>query len=125
MSIDLIVVFKKVVTDPLMSWVLFKNGTCVMLLEPQKDIKTQAIQILGRYGRVSAGTPSGDFEVIKIPEINGWIVTGDYPGIMMYVSLEEGKKRDDVKIGLIGRNKREQDAKELEVVYVENKQKNA
>lgn len=92
-----------------------------MLLEPQKDIKAQAIQILRRQGIVTAGTPSGDFEVTKIPEINGWVVTGNYPGIMMYVSEEEGKKKDDIEIGMIGRSKRELDAKELEIVRIEDK----
>ncbi|OGH11967.1 MAG: hypothetical protein A2857_05975 [Candidatus Levybacteria bacterium RIFCSPHIGHO2_01_FULL_36_15] len=121
---DLINIYKKIIIDPSMSWVLFKNGTCAMLLEPQNDIKTQAIQILRTHGPVTAGTPSGDFEVTKTPEINGWIVTGNYPGIMMYVSSEEaGNKKSDFEIGMIGRTKRELDAKELEVVYVEDKRK--
>lgn len=106
-----------------MSWVLFKNGTCVMLLRPEGDAQEQAIKILKEHGLVVEGTSSGDFEVTKIPEINGWVVTGDYPGIMVYVPLEEGKKKDDVEIGLIGRTKRETDAKVLEVVYVEEKYK--
>ena len=89
-----------------------------MLLHPADDVKAQAIKILREHGLVVAGTSSGDFEVTKIPDINGWVVTGDYPGIMIYVSEEEGNKKDDVEIGLIGRNKREHDAKELEVVYV-------
>lgn len=120
---DLLTVFEKVVTDPLMNWVLFKNGTCVMLLKPQNDIKTQAAQILRKHGLAIAGTPSGDFEVTKIPEINGWVVTGDYPGIMMYVSEEEGKKKDDFAIGMIGRAKRELDAEKLEIIHAEDKRK--
>ena len=120
---DLVSIYKKVITDHSMNWVLFKNGTCVMLLKPEKDIRAQAIKILKEHGSVIAGTPSGDFEVTKIPPINGWIITGDYPGIMMYVSFEEGKKKGDFEIGMIGRTNREQDAKELSVVYVEDKGK--
>lgn len=120
---DLVSVYKKIVIDQSSSWVLFGNGTCVMLLEPQKNIKEQAIKILREHGSVAAGTPSGDFEVTKIPEISGWIVTGDYPGIMMYVSLKEGEKKGDFEIGMIGRTKRELDGKVLEVVYVEEKHK--
>src|SRR3989344_3773825 len=120
---DLINIYKKIVTDPSMSWVLFKNGTCVMLLRPEEDVQTQAIKILKEHGLVVAGTPSGDFEVTKIPEINGWVVTGDYPGIMMYVSEEEGEKKGDAEVGLIGRNKREHDSRELEVVHIEDKRK--
>ncbi len=62
---DLVSVYKKVVTDPAMSWVLFKHGTCVMMLKPQDDINTQAIRILQTHGSVIVGTPSGDFTVTK------------------------------------------------------------
>ena len=117
---DLINIYKKIITDQSASWVLFKHGTCVMLLEPQKDIKEQGVKILREHGSVIPGTTSGDFEVTKIPEINGWVVTGDYPGIMMYVPSEEGKMKGDFEIGIIGRTHREQDAKDLEIVHVED-----
>lgn len=121
---DLINIYKKIITDPSMSWVLFKHGTCVMLLNPAKDLQSQAVRILKEHGQVIAGTPSGDFEVTKIPEINGWVVTGDCPGVMMFVSEKEtGGKRSDFDIGMIGRSKREHDSKELEVVHVEDKRK--
>ena len=123
-NMDLINIYKKIITDQSASWVLFKHGTCVMLLEPQKDIKEQGVKILREHGSVIPGTPSGDFEVTKIPEIKGWVVTGDYPGIMMYVSYEEaGNNKNDFEIGMIGRSKREHDSKELEVVRVEDKGK--
>lgn len=122
---DVVQIYKKVITDPAMNWVVFKNGTCVMLLNPEKELHTQAIKILKEHGPAVAGTPSGDFEVTKIPEINGWVVTGDYPGIMVYVSEEEGKKKNDVETGLVGRNKRERDAKELEIVHIEDTTNNA
>lgn len=123
-SDNIIDIYKKVVTDNQMSWVLFKNGTCVMLLKPEKDVKEQAMKILKEHGPVVAGTPSGDFEVTKIPDINGWIVTGDYPGIMMYVSEEEaGTNNSDFEIGIIGRTKRRQDGKDLVVVHIEDKLK--
>lgn len=119
---DLISAFKKIVTDQSVSWVLFKNGTCVMLLKPEKNIKDQAIEILRVNGKAMPGSSSADFEVTKIPEINGWVITGDYPGIMMYVSLEEaGNKKKNFEIGLFGRDKRELDAKELKVTHVEDK----
>ena len=119
---DLINIYKKVITDPSMSWILFKYGTCVMLLNPAKDLQAQAVKILKEHGQVVAGTSSGDFDVTKIPEINGWVVIGDYPGIMMYVSDEEtGGKRSDFDIGMIGRSKRERDSIELEMVHVEDK----
>ena len=102
---DLIHIYKKIIIDQLVSWVLFRHGTCVMLLEQQKNIKEQAIKILHEHGSVMSGTPSGD-----------------YPGIMMYVPDEEaGGKRSDFDIGMIGRSKRERDSIELEMVHVEDK----
>lgn len=121
---DLVNTYRKIVIDPNVSWIVFKNGTCVMLMDPEEDIRVQAVKILKEHGLVVAGTSSGDFEVTKIPEINGWVVTGDCPGIMVYVSLEEGKKDSDFEIGMIGRTKRECDAKELEVVHIEDKRRN-
>jgi len=115
---DLVSVYKKVITDQSASWVLFKHGTCVMLLKPEINVQEQAVEILRQHGPVTPGTPSGDFEVIKIPEVNGWLVIGNYPGMMMYVSNEEAGKKDDFEIGMIGRTKREQDAKELEVTHI-------
>lgn len=115
---DLINVYKKVITDKSVSWVLFRHGTCVMLMEPKDDLQAQAKKILKEHGLAIAGTPSGDFEVIKIPEIEGWIITGDYPGIMDYVSLREGEKKSDFEIGMLGREKREADAKELKIINV-------
>lgn len=121
---ELVAVYKKAIVDPAISWVLFKNGTCVMLLKPEDDLRASAILIIKSHGSVIPGSPSGDFEVTKIPEIDGWLITGDYPGIMDYVSSQEGKGKDDFEIGMIGRTKRESDAKTQEVVHVEDKSKN-
>lgn len=42
---------------------------------------------------------------------------------MMYISAEEGKGKSDLEIGLIGRTKREVDARELEAIHTEDKMK--
>ena len=104
-----------------MNWVLFEHGTCIMLMKPETDLSAQAIKILQENGKVVTGTSSADFEVTRIPEINGWTVTGDYPGIIVYISSDEGRNKKDFEIGLIGRNKRELDEKERKVIHVENK----
>lgn len=43
---------------------------------------------------------------------------------MAYVSLGEGEKKSDFEIGMIGRAKRESDAKGLEAVHIEDKRNN-
>lgn len=118
---DVVAVFQKVVTDPSMSWVLFKHGTCVMLLNPEEDFRKQAITLLKNHGPVIPGTPSGDFDVTRIPDIQGWIVTGNFPGIMMYVFEDEaGNNNSDLEIGMLGRTKRDLDAKFVHVIHVED-----
>ncbi len=70
-----------------------------------------------------AGTPSGDFEVTKMPQINRRVVTGNYPAVMVFVSEKETSgNKNDFEIGLIGRSKHELDAEELGVVHTEDKQ---
>ncbi len=45
---------------------------------------------------------------------------------MTYVSSKEtGNKKSDFEIGLLGRYKRDRDAKELEIIHIEDAQNNA
>lgn len=114
-SEELIGVYKKVIEPKFKDWVIFENGTCVIIYHPSKDLKTEAIEVLKKYGQVYPGTSTADFTVTKID--SGWIVTGDQPGILNYVSEDEGREKEDYEIGLIGRNQKEQDIKELKVTY--------
>ena len=105
------------------SWVLFKHGTCVILTSPAQDPTAQARALLKEWGPVVVGTSAGDFNVIKLQDDPGWVVTCHHPDILTYVSLGEFNARpvpDDMVIGLIGRAKRSQDAEELEVVHTES-----
>ena len=103
------------------SWVVFENGTCVVLMEPSGDLKEQAIELLKEWGPVHAGTPAGDFNVIALPDHAGNVVTSHHPDIMTYVPPDEAdEETSEMMVGLIGRAKRDQDAQELKVVYVED-----
>lgn len=110
-------IYKKVIEPNLKNWVVFEQGTCVILYHPKGNLETQAKEVLQKYGKVHPGTPSADFTVIKVD--SGWIVAGDQPGILNYISEDEGKNMEDYEIGLIGRDKKEMDSKELKVVHVE------
>ncbi len=115
---NFIEIYKRVIEPKLKHWVIFENGTCVIVYNLKGDLKTEAIEVLKKYGTVSAGTPSADFTVLKVDQ--GWIVTGDQPGILNYVSEHEGRYLEDYEIGLLGRDKKEQDSKELKTVYINN-----
>lgn len=115
-SEELIEVYKKVIEPKLQNWVVFENGTCVIIYNHKMDLKEEATEVLKKYGNVTAGTPSADFTVMKVGP--GWIVTGDQAGILNYVAENEGEGKEEPEIGLIGRNKKEQDSKELKIIYI-------
>lgn len=108
------------------SWVVFANGTCVVLAEPQGDLKEQAIELLKVWGPAHAGTPSGDFWVVELENNGGHVVESHHPDIMTYLPPEEDEEgTSEMIMGLIGRSKRDLDAQELKVVHVEDGRKRA
>jgi hypothetical protein len=103
------------------SWVLFSNGTCVIVREPGKDLAAQARAILLDWGPVAAGTPYGDFTVQHLKSSPGWLIGCHHPDILTHVGPDEvGPASSDVKIGVAGREKRRQDARDPKVVHVED-----
>lgn len=115
---QLIKIYQGVIEPKIKNWVVFANGTCVILYHPKGNLEMQAKEVLQKYGKVYPGTSSADFTVLKVDP--GWIVAGDQPGILNYVSEDEGRDMEDFEIGLVGRNKKELDIKELKIIYVQN-----
>lgn len=115
-SKDLVAIYKKIIDPKFKDWVVFESGTCVIIYNHQMDLKEEARGILKKYGAVTPGTESADFTIMKVEP--GWIVTGNQPGILNYVSEDEGGGKEDFEIGLIGRNKKELDGKESKIIYI-------
>jgi hypothetical protein len=109
--------------DPEKSWVLFRNGTCVILRLPEGDLAALATELMKEWGPVYVGTPAADFNVIDLAPAPGWIVTCHHQDILTYVSHEEmmGAAPNDLMVGLLGRLKRDRDAQELEIIHIEDK----
>jgi hypothetical protein len=106
------------------SWVLFAGGTCVVLPDPtlEGELAGRARALLAEHGPVHAGSPSGDFSVIPLEPPRGWVVTGDHPDLLVHVRPEEvAPGASDLAIGLLGRSRRADDARALEVVHVEDR----
>lgn len=74
------------------------------------------------WGPVHAGSPAGDFSVINLRDASGWVVTCHHNDILTYVSPEEitAESAESVAIGLLGRSNRNEDARSLEVIHVED-----
>jgi hypothetical protein len=127
MADQLVEIWRKIIVGDQKSWVLFKNGTCVILMEPEQDLAQQAITLLQHWGPVQAGTPAGDFSVSKLGNDPGWVVTGHHHDILTYVGPDEftSETSSDLIVGLLGRQRRHEDATELEVIHVEDKRQPA
>jgi len=120
---SLIETWRTIIVGEGKSWVLFKHGTCVVITNPTGDIKTQAIDLMKEWGKVTVATPSADFNVIGLRDDPGWVVTCHHPDILSYVGPDEVEgdtEPQGIVIGLLGRSKRGQDAEELEVVHAEH-----
>jgi hypothetical protein len=116
--------WRRIIVDETKSWVLFEYGTCVILPHPEGNLAAQARALLAEWGPVHVGTPSADFNVVDLVHEPGWIVTCHHPDILAYVSPEEFGTTDppDITIGLLGREMRAQDASDLSVVHVEDRE---
>ncbi|HBN8511447.1 TPA: hypothetical protein OTR99_003714 [Pseudomonas aeruginosa] len=104
------------------SWVLFAQGTCVILMQPEPDVAAQARALLAEWGAVQAGTPAGDFGVITLDNGRGWVVTGHHPDILTFVPREELEEdAGELLVGMHGRSRRGEDAEALAVIHVEDR----
>jgi hypothetical protein len=124
MEVDhLVAVWRKIIVGDDKSWVLFENGTCVILMKPEEDLAAQAKELMEEWGPVQVGTPSADFNVIELQNAPGWLVTCHNPDILDYVPPNEfgTSEPSDLLVGLTGRQMRAQDAEELNIVHVEAK----
>ena len=104
-------------------WVLFANGTCVFLREPEAELARQATELLREWGPVHAGTPAGDFNVHGLRDPPGWVVTCHHADVLTCVAPGDVDPdgASDLMVGLLGRSKRAQDAGELRVLHVEDR----
>ena len=114
--------WRKIIVGDDKSWVLFANGTCVVLMEPEDDLESQAIELMKEWGPVHAGSPAGDFNTVTLPDNLGWVATCHHNDILTLVLRDELEgEPEDVMVGLYGRSKRDQDAHDLQVIHIEDK----
>src|SRR5512138_3506456 len=93
---DLVEIWRKLSADDNKSWVLFENGTCVMLpdAKPGDDLAEKAKAIMREWGPVVVGTDAADFNVLPLSDYPGWVVTCHHPDILNYISPDEMVSED-------------------------------
>lgn len=119
----LIEAWRSIIIGGSKSWVLFQNGTCVILMEPQADLKAQAIELLREWGPVRPGSSAGDFGITTLTDHPGWVVTCHHNDIIAYVAPNElsSEMAQDLAVGILGRRKRHEDSTALDVIHIEDK----
>ena len=120
---DYIAAWRSCIQGENKSWVLFEQGTCVILMQPETDLAAQAVALLREFGAVRVGTSSADFNVVTLLDDKGWVVTCHHPNILNFVFPDEGDDDNDLPIGLLGRSLRAIDAEYLRVVHIEDKRR--
>jgi len=111
--------WRSIILGPDKSWVAFSNGTCVILMEPEPDLAAQATRLLAEWGPVHIATPSADFSVVELEDGKGAVVTCHHPDILSYVPPENGGS--EIAVGMLGRQLRDEDAKQLTIAHVEDR----
>ena len=112
--VELVAAWRDVINGPGKSWVVFENGTCVVLTEPAGDLAEQAVAILREHGPVLPGSSFGDFGTVALEGDRGWVVTCHHNDIITDVAPDEipAEQASDLAVGLLGRAKRGRDAEE-------------
>ena len=120
---DYVEAWRRTIIGENKSWVIFKHGTCVVLVDPgpDADLAAEAVEILRQYGPVYAGSAAGDFGTITLDPGPGFVVTGHHNDVLTFVDPDEVSEQTDVTVGLHGRHKRDQDGHDLEVIHVEDR----
>ncbi|MEM7408333.1 MAG: hypothetical protein AAF458_23795 [Pseudomonadota bacterium] len=122
MSEGVVLTLRAVIAGDEKSWVLFQHGTCVIVMEPDPDLESQAVELLKVWGPAQPGASAGDFSTIDLGDDAGWVVTSHHKDIFTYVAPDEaGADPTELSVGMYGRFKRGEDAASLTVVHVEDK----
>jgi hypothetical protein len=104
------------------AFVLFSHGTVVAFEIPVHDPEHEASEIIKEYGPVVPGGELGDFGVHELTPNRGWLVTCAHPWMFTYVSSAQGRAETPaVAAGLFGRDMRDLDSHEQEIIYVGGK----
>ncbi len=111
----------EILLDELKTWAIFKHGTGVVCSNPVQEPREYASNLMKKMGIVVTATSHGDFTVHNLENVPGWVVEYHHKDILSYVSPTdmEGNDTGDMMVGLFGRQKRGEDAKELQIIHVE------
>lgn len=102
------------------NWILFENGTYVVV---EEEITEERIRKIGtaqmKAARTSKEDDISDFLVTKLPKVDGWSVNRNADGMYTYVYLSELEENPtQLQIARLGKEKRDKDAEDLKVLCI-------
>ncbi|MDD2869131.1 hypothetical protein [Neomegalonema sp.] len=102
------------------AWALFKHGTVVLFEVKPRNAEAEARALLKTQIAPRSGV-APEPEVTALPNGGGWLVGGEDPRLFTYVAPEEASSATpSAMIGRLGRAKRDEDARDLEITHIEN-----
>ncbi len=102
------------------AWALFKHGTVVLFEVKPRNAEAEAKTLLKAQIAPRPGL-APEPEVTALPNGGGWLVGGEDPRLFTYVAPEEASAATPpAMIGRLGRAKRDEDARDLEITHIEN-----
>jgi len=116
---DYIKAWQELMVEPY-PWVLFENGTCIILVQPEQDLKTQAVRLLKSLFD-GTGEKFGDCGIQMLDRERGWLVSSSHPDIFTLITYDEVPKeyRDDtLSLFSHGRKKRALDVEAGQVIHI-------
>lgn len=102
------------------SWALFKHGTVALFETKPRNAEAEAKALLRALAAPRSGA-APEPVVTALPNNGGWLVGGEDPRLFTYVAPEEASvSTPPTLIGRLGRAKRDEDARDLEISHIEN-----
>ena len=103
------------------NWILFENGTYVII---EEEITEERIRKMGiaqmKQARESKEDALTDFLVTDLPKVDGWSMNRNADGMYtyLYTSEFESKEPTFLEITKLGKAKRDKDAEDLKVICI-------
>lgn len=104
-------------------WVVFENGTCVLLANPEANLEVQARAVLAADREARRGQASCPMQVKNLNDLPGWVVWGPDPSIWAYVGYAEagGPDANHEDVCRIARARIEKDEEAPKIIHVEER----
>lgn len=110
------------------AWVMFANGTSVVIVEPSNAIEEQARKILADTYPSNAHLDYEDVGIRNLANNTGWLITSKNPDICNLILIEDievDSSTDTLSIAVYAKRLRRQDWLDRRVIHVEPAKKDS